>query len=160
TPFYLSVKLTLVPPVTLGFLGPVTLFYQPEKSLARKPHLPLSSWREVEGGAINQRLSWQAQLANGRITLVSAKGDTISSELPLMLRSTERGFMLNGEVYPGTLLLWPEGDNLLFFNEVHLEDYVCGVLGSEAYSGWPLEALKANAVAIRSYTLYSLGKHT
>ena len=160
TPFYLSFKLTLVPPVTLGFLGPVTLFYQPEKSLARKPHLPLSSWREVEGGAINQRLSWQAQLANGRITLVSAKGDTISSELPLMLRSTERGFMLNGEVYPGTLLLWPEGDNLLFFNEVHLEDYVCGVLGSEAYSGWPLEALKANAVAIRSYTLYSLGKHT
>lgn len=31
--------------------------------------------------------------------------------------------------------------------------------GSEAYAGWPLEALKANAVAIRSYTLYSLGKH-
>ena len=76
-----------------------------------------------------------------------------------MLRSTEGGFILNEQVYPGILLLWPKEDHLLFFNDVDLEDYVCCVLGSEAYAGWPLEALKANAVAIRSYALYSRGKH-
>ncbi|NLY91776.1 MAG: SpoIID/LytB domain-containing protein [Firmicutes bacterium] len=160
TSFELSVKLTLDLPVMLNFLEPVTLFYQPEKDLVRKPHLPFRTWRAVEDRTISQQSSWQVQMTNGRIILLSAKGDTISSELPLLFRGKEGGFTLNGEVYPGTLLLWPEGDNLLFFNEVNLEDYVCGVLGREAYASWPLEALKANAVAIRSYTLYSLGRHT
>jgi stage II sporulation protein D len=108
---------------------------------------------------MNQQLSWQVQMIDGRIILISEKGDTIGSELPLMLRSTEGGFILNEQVYPGILLLWPKEDHLLFFNDVDLEDYVCCVLGSEAYAGWPLEALKANAVAIRSYALYSRGKH-
>jgi len=156
----LWVRLTVVPPVTLSFLEPVTLFYQPEKDLARKPQLPSGSWQMVDGGVLKPELPWEVRLTGGRITLASASGDTISSELPLLFSGTGGGFILKGEVYPGTLLLWPEGDNLLFFNEVNLEDYVCGVLGSEAYASWPLEALKANAVAIRSYTLYSLGKHT
>ena len=52
----LSVRLNLEPPLTLHCLGPVTLMYQPETKLARKPHLPLASWREVEGGLINPQL--------------------------------------------------------------------------------------------------------
>lgn len=53
----------------------------------------------------------------------------MTTDLPLLLRSTDgSGFELNGAVYPGALLLWP-GNGLLFFNEVSLEDYVCGVLG-------------------------------
>ena len=155
----LTVKLSLEPPVTLRCLGPATLFYLPENALAPKPPLSAAPWREVDGGTIRHQLAWRVDLVDGRIILASEQGDWVTADLPLMLCSGDGGgFELNGAIYPGALLLWPE-DGLLFFNEVSLEDYVCGVLGSEAYAGWPLEALKANAVAIRSYTLYSLEKH-
>ena len=125
------------------------------------PSHPLSvaPWQEVNGGTIRHQLTWRVDLVDGRIILASEQGDVVTTDLPLMLCSPDgSGFELNGAYYPGALILWPE-DGLVFFNEVGLEDYVCGVLGSEAYASWPLEALKANAVAIRSYTLYSLGKH-
>lgn len=153
------VKLSLEPPVALRFSAPATLLYLPAKGVA--PTLPLSSapWQEAAGGVLRPQRSWLVQMADGRVVLTSEKGDTVAADVPLLLRPMDgSGFELNGTTYPGVLLLWPE-DSLLFLNEVGLEDYVCGVLGSEAYAGWPLEALKANAVAIRSYTLYSRGRH-
>ncbi|NLM36546.1 MAG: SpoIID/LytB domain-containing protein [Firmicutes bacterium] len=155
----LTVKLSLAPPVTLRCRGPVRLYSLPEKVLPLTPPLSAAPWREVHGGTIFHQLTWRVEPVDGRIVLASEQGDLVTTDLPLMLWSADgSGFELNGAVYPGTLVLWPE-DGLLFFNEVSLEDYVWGVLGSEAYAGWPLEALKANAVAIRSYTLYSLGRH-
>ncbi len=38
--------------------------------------------------------------------------------------------------------------------EVPLERYVTGVLAGELYQDWPIEALKAQAVAARTYALY------
>jgi stage II sporulation protein D len=35
-----------------------------------------------------------------------------------------------------------------------MEEYVKGVVPNEAYSSWPQEALKAQAVAARTYALY------
>ena len=155
----LTVKLSLEPPVTLRCLGPTALFYLPVKDLVPTPPLSAAPWQEVGGSTIRHQLTWRIDLVDGRISLLSEQGDMVTADLPLMLYSTDGGgFELNGAFYPGALLLWPE-EGLHFFNEVSLEDYVCGVLGSEAYASWPLEALKANAVAIRSYTLYSLGKH-
>lgn len=45
--------------------------------------------------------------------------------------------------------------------EMELEDYVKGVVRAEMPAGWEVEALKAQAVAARSYALYqkSAGKH-
>jgi stage II sporulation protein D len=43
---------------------------------------------------------------------------------------------------------------LLVVNDVPLEDYVLGTLGREVYPGWDPEALKAQAVACRTYALY------
>lgn len=42
---------------------------------------------------------------------------------------------------------------------VYLEDYVRGVVASEVYNSWPAEALKSQAVAARSFTLYNGTKH-
>lgn len=39
-------------------------------------------------------------------------------------------------------------------SEIGLEEYLMGVLEGEIPQGWPLEALKAQAVAARTYTLY------
>ena len=59
----------------------------------------------------------------------------------------------------------PVPERLLFFSRtvdkeieavavLHIEDYLRGVLASEMPASWPLEALKAQAVASRSYALY------
>ena len=38
--------------------------------------------------------------------------------------------------------------------EMQMEDYLLGVLAGEIYNDWPLEALKAQAILARTYTLY------
>jgi stage II sporulation protein D len=50
-------------------------------------------------------------------------------------------------------------DGLQVINEVELEDYVAGTLGGEIYSSWDPEALKAQAVAARSYALHQRARN-
>jgi peptidoglycan hydrolase-like amidase len=51
------------------------------------------------------------------------------------------------------VLLMASGDRLTAVNFVLLHDYLSSVVGSEMYVNWPLESLKAQAVAARSYAL-------
>jgi peptidoglycan hydrolase-like amidase len=46
--------------------------------------------------------------------------------------------------------------NLMAINELLLDDYLCGVIPSEMHHSYPAEALKAQAVAARSYTVAKL----
>lgn len=41
-------------------------------------------------------------------------------------------------------------------NEVSMEDYLAGLLSREMNASWPIEALKAQAVAARTYALYKI----
>ncbi|MEM6435218.1 MAG: SpoIID/LytB domain-containing protein [Cyanobacteria bacterium P01_D01_bin.115] len=68
---------------------------------------------------------------------------------------TEQGgfvFVKNGW-FKGRVLLYNDGGQLMAVNFVRLGDYLSSVVGSEMYHHWPLEALKAQAVAARSYAL-------
>ncbi len=67
---------------------------------------------------------------------------------------SERGIRLNGREYPGALEILKNGDGLLVVNEVPLEEYVVGSLKAEAADTWPIEMLRAQAIIIRTYTLY------
>ncbi len=62
--------------------------------------------------------------------------------------------------YRGELEVGGSGGRLRVVNEVGLEDYVRGVIGPEMGSRAPLEALKAQAVASRTFALSSLGRWT
>ncbi len=42
--------------------------------------------------------------------------------------------------------------------EMDMQEYLCGVLAAEMPASFPLEALKAQAVAARTYTLYCAGR--
>ena len=55
--------------------------------------------------------------------------------------------------YRGSLEVRASGSGLAAINVVELEDYVRGVVSRESPASWPLEALKAQAVAVRSYAL-------
>jgi stage II sporulation protein D len=56
--------------------------------------------------------------------------------------------------YRGRVYVVPTGKGLTAVNYVDLEQYLFSVLGSEMSARWPLEALKAQAVAARSYALH------
>jgi len=57
--------------------------------------------------------------------------------------------------YRGAILVHLRGSRLAAVNQVGLEAYLKGVVASEMPSHWHLEALKAQAVAARSYALAS-----
>lgn len=58
------------------------------------------------------------------------------------------------ETYPGDLLLGAEENSLLPVLRIDVEDYVCGALLGSMQADDPTEALKAQAVAARSYALH------
>jgi stage II sporulation protein D len=61
---------------------------------------------------------------------------------------------VNGREYPGIVELARVGDAMVVVNELALEEYLVGVLRAETGERWPLEALKAQAVAARTYAAY------
>ena len=60
--------------------------------------------------------------------------------------------------YRGEAVVIPSGQGLTAINYVDLEQYLYSVLGSEMSGNWPLEALKAQAVAARTYAVYKRQK--
>ncbi len=65
-----------------------------------------------------------------------------------------QGFVYAGRHwYRGRLRLIREGNGILVVNQVPLEEYLFSVVGCEMPAYWSLEALKAQAVAARSYAV-------
>ena len=63
-----------------------------------------------------------------------------------------------GKWYRGILMIQNKNKKLTVINNIDLEEYLKGVVPSEMPSSWELEALKAQAIAARSYALANLGK--
>ncbi len=61
--------------------------------------------------------------------------------------------------YRGNMYFYPEARGITLVNELNVEDYLYGVIPNEMPSEWPLEALKAQAVASRSYLLAEKAKN-
>lgn len=57
-------------------------------------------------------------------------------------------------VVRGPLEIQSAPSGLALINWIDLEDYVAGVVSGEVGAKWPIEALKAQAVAARTYVLY------
>jgi len=61
-------------------------------------------------------------------------------------------------MYRGVIELTARPDGLTVVNELPIEEYLYSVLPSEMPSSWPAAALRAQAVAARSYTMANLGR--
>jgi stage II sporulation protein D len=70
------------------------------------------------------------------------------------VRADTQGLKVAGRRYGGRVLLRASGGQVLLINEISLQDYLKGVLPSEVPATWPLEALKAQALAARSYAVW------
>jgi stage II sporulation protein D len=99
---------------------------------------------------------FNATVAQGGVSLGGKKSWQIT------LRPKEKGFIYvsnrsaasGGRWYRGEVKLVSGGGGLTVINDLNLEDYVASVIGKEMYPTWPQEALKAQAVAARSYAIY------
>ncbi len=60
-------------------------------------------------------------------------------------------------VYLGDMEFLIDGSNIQAINHIFIEDYVCGVVPYEMNDSFPLEALKAQAVAARNYAAKRMG---
>ncbi len=126
--------------------------------------------------------TWQAVLENKQPYLISPAGKKIPfqksitlvpavSENPTQAPTFILKHVLSGpgmtwasfgdKEYRGKLqILHASGSNMLIpINVVTLDEYVQGIIASEMPSGFPQQALRAQAVLARTYALKHLGKH-
>jgi stage II sporulation protein D len=97
-------------------------------------------------------LTWPVQAQNGQVIV---DGQALGRSLTLEPRD---GNLLswNGTSYRGGIRLLADGNDFKIINVVALEDYLRGVVPSEMQASWTMEALKAQAVAARTYTVVNL----
>ncbi|MCU0651644.1 MAG: SpoIID/LytB domain-containing protein [Candidatus Omnitrophica bacterium] len=83
-------------------------------------------------------------------------GKMVSRLDKLLVRAEDPyAVMINGRKFRGGITLAKKDNlHLLVVNSIELEDYIKGILYHEASHYWPLEALKAQAIASRSYAVY------
>jgi peptidoglycan hydrolase-like amidase len=101
------------------------------------------------------------QIANGRITEY-ATGRTCVLPRDKRTRIASRDYQIwcDSKWWRGTLEIIHFGNSLTVINLLDLENYLMGVVPSEMPSSWHLEALKAQAVAARSYAYAHMGANS
>ncbi len=73
----------------------------------------------------------------------------------IWVEPADDGYVFIGDSwYRGRTLVVPTSGGITAVNYVDLEEYLYSVLGGEMPVNWPMEALKAQAVAARTYALY------
>jgi len=100
---------------------------------------------------------------SGQVTLRSASGRALGTyAAPLRITGGPGGFQVRGRAandvsdgrYRGTLEIRPAAiGGVSAIDAVGLEDYLRGVVPGEMPSGWPAAALRAQAVAARTYAI-------
>jgi stage II sporulation protein D len=93
------------------------------------------------------------ELINGRITM---DGQTFTDDKVIIFPDNPYIFSLNGNDYRGKLklIINPDGNSFDVINLVPPEPYLAGVVGAEMPRYWEPEALKAQAIAARTYCFY------
>jgi stage II sporulation protein D len=101
-------------------------------------------------GEIKGMNSFVAKRSSAGVTL-----DRWQSPILTVEPKQENGVVWIGDRwYRGRAVLVPTGQGLTAVNYVDIERYLYSVLGGEMNGNWPQEALKAQAVAARTYALY------
>jgi SpoIID/LytB domain protein len=72
---------------------------------------------------------------------------------PVLVQPVSQPLRVGGVPYAGTVRIFRKRGALLAVNVVPVEQYVRGVVAAECPAFWPAAALKAQAVAARSYAL-------
>ena len=83
--------------------------------------------------------------------------DLKNEEKFVVKSSDRRGIWVGQKRYGGKLKIFILDNEILVVNAIAIEKYLSSVVGSEMPPKWPLEALKAQAIASRTYALKQKG---
>ena len=88
--------------------------------------------------------------------MISINGKKLGTAVYLEPVQTEPSFAVKGNRYRGKMKLIPSpwNEGVVMVNVVPMEEYLRGVVPSESIPTWRIDALKAQAVAARTYALY------
>jgi stage II sporulation protein D len=112
-----------------------------------------SGVHDVGGVRLRPRRTYTAVALPGRRLEIRLRGRGVArGGSPLRVRGP-RPLHVAGGTYRGVLELSAVRGGVQVVNALGLEDYVRGVVSAESPSSWPIEALKAQAVAARGYAV-------
>jgi len=82
----------------------------------------------------------------------------LKNKQKFVVRSSDRrGIWVGQKRYAGSLNIFISDNDIMVVNVLGIEAYLGSVVGSEMPAKWPLEALKAQAIASRTYALKQKG---
>ena len=116
----------------------------------------------VGGKKVNPGASYHVGRRGGRVVVTSRKGKVIARSSGALHVSSSRGYVYvaekdneyNDGTYRDEIVYRPgSSGGVTAVNHIELEKYLRGVVPNESPASWPIEALKAQAIAARSYAL-------
>lgn len=108
------------------------------------------------GTTLSPKKTYTAKRRGAKVVLLNASGRRVTACKGVLAATGGASVSMLGKgTYRGALQIRTSSvpGRLNAINAVGLEDYVKGVIARESPSSWPLDALKAQAVAARSYAL-------
>jgi stage II sporulation protein D len=107
------------------------------------------------GASLNEAATYTATRSGNSVSLRAPNGTAVGNCGTVASVTGGDAVTLNGKgTYRGAIdLRVASGPGLNAINNVDLENYVRGVVARESPSSWPIEALKAQSVAARSFAL-------
>jgi SpoIID/LytB domain protein len=137
--------------------SPVRVLLQPVD-----PYIRVRGATSVGRRPINPSRLYVAKRWGGGITVTTSRGRRVArfESSVVKFRSSDpmqlMGPALNGVssgLYRGDIEVSVDGGGVTAINEIAMDEYLRGVVAGEMPSTWPLEALKVQAVAARTYAL-------
>ena len=108
---------------------------------------------------------WQAQDRRGRLLARGTAAEPLpgtrllASHPEIWLRPLPGHHLVaDGKPYAGTFRLLRASDGFQVVNHIPLESYISSVVGGEMPTNWGMEALRAQAVAARSYAMAHMAR--
>jgi stage II sporulation protein D len=135
---------------------PVRVLMQPND-----PYIRVRGASRISGRALKPARTYIARESGAGILVTTSRGKRVArvgngaqftGPGPLRLLGPALNFVSDG-LYRGAIELRTEGSGITAINELDLDTYVRGVVAGEMPSSWPMEALKVQAVAARTYAL-------
>lgn len=134
--------------IEFGTTGNIAIFDSENNLVKAELNYPMEIRIDGTGFSINNKKINQSNLKF--VAVKNSQPDSTENLISLL--------SVNGRKYRGEVRLINQNSVMQVINVLDLEEYLCGVVPREMPYNWQLEALKAQAVAARTYTLNCLEK--
>jgi SpoIID/LytB domain protein len=121
--------------------------------LSNRPSIRFNGATDACGVKLVEGKTYVARRKGGKLQLRNRRGRLANCGELLSATGGAKINLLGKGRYRGALELRPAARGLSAINAVGIDDYVRGVISKESPASWPLDALRAQAIAARSFAL-------